>query len=279
MIHIIGDSCTDEFIYGKVTRINPEAPTPIFVSNGKVKSNLGMAGNTFLNISSLYGPSKNAQLIRPKNQEIKKTRFVDENSNYIILRVDSEPKIQEFDKFNTDEYVASLRGIYPKAIVISDYCKGFLSEQEIFKLSIWCKDNNITTFLDTKKILGNNWTYNLDFIKINECEFEASRSACGICNPYYNIGSKTTLIKTLGSKGCSIYYRDKKYVDILVETQKVEVRDVSGAGDTFLAAFAVCVVDNRFNCDIVKCCEYANKAAGYACTQSGVVVVKESDFI
>lgn len=278
MIHVIGDSCTDEFIYGKVTRINPEAPTPVFVANGKVKSNLGMAGNTFLNISSLYGSNNVVNLIRPKIQNIKKVRYVDDASNYIILRVDEEPKIQDFDRFDTDEYISSLKGVYPKAIVISDYCKGFLSEREIIKLASWCNENKIITFLDTKKILTNDWTFGLDYIKINETEFEASSLACGICNKYRNIGSRTTLIKTLGSKGCSIVYRNKKYENTLISTQKVEVRDVSGAGDTFLAALAVSITDNRFNGDLIKCCEFANKAAGYACTQTGVVVVKESDF-
>lgn len=277
-VYVIGDSCTDEFVYGQCTRINPEAPTPVFVPNGQVKTNNGMAGNVFANIKSLRS-NWNVVLVKPVGIDIVKRRYVDKKSNYIILRADYEPKIPEHSKFNSSEFIKSLNGVIPAAIVISDYSKGFLTEQEINLLCIWCRNNKIKTFLDTKKKINDKWANNIDFIKINELEFNLSSNEKGLCSGFIGHSTETCLIKTLGDKGCEIVSLNGNFVNRFVPTNQIEVRDVSGAGDTFLAAFAVSIVENKFSDDLVRYCEYANKAAGYACTQPGVVTVNELDFL
>ena len=124
------------------------------------------------------------------------------------------------------------------------------------------------TFLDTKKALGD-WCQDMDFIKINELEYN---------NPAHQedgllISLKDKLIITLGSRG--VRYKDEIY-----PVEEVEVRDVVGAGDTFHAAFAVVYWQYRFGwyCDLTheyaigKGLEFANKASAQVVVQKGVAL-------
>src|SRR5690606_40201068 len=116
-ILVIGEICTDKFIYGKCNRLNPEAPTPVFIPE-KTEINLGMAGNTYLNLNHL---GLSVDIIDKANQGIEKMRFVDIDSNYILLRVDSgEDFIEEFT-FN--EFYSKFDVSKFDAVVISDYSK------------------------------------------------------------------------------------------------------------------------------------------------------------
>jgi len=81
---VIGDSCKDVFDYGFCERLAPAAPVPVFVSRTR-KSNKGMAGNVFENLINL---GLECDIITNK-KEIVKTRFVDEETNHMIMRLDS----------------------------------------------------------------------------------------------------------------------------------------------------------------------------------------------
>ena len=84
---VIGDSCTDKFVYGECNRICPEAPVPVF-NPIEQKSNGGMAKNVFNNLSSL---AKNWDIDLVTNEdEITKTRLVDIKTNQMLLRVDED---------------------------------------------------------------------------------------------------------------------------------------------------------------------------------------------
>ena len=153
-ILVIGDSCTDIFKYGKVNRLAPEAPVPIIVPF-RTSSNPGMAGNVVENLVAL---GAQADLITNKI-EIRKIRYVDEKYNQIIIRVDENDTCQPADDIEIE------LGKYD-AIIISDYCKGFLKEKMIEAIS---RNKDCPIFLDTKKILGD-WCNDIDFIKINHQE-------------------------------------------------------------------------------------------------------------
>ena len=141
-ILVIGDSCTDVFRYGKVTRIAPEAPVPIIVPE-KETSNPGMAGNVVANLKAL---GANIKFLTNKT-EIRKVRYVCSKYNHLLLRVDENDTCERIEltdpiSFDPDTF---------DAVIISDYCKGFLKEEDIQMLS---KKFKCPTFLDTKKILG-----------------------------------------------------------------------------------------------------------------------------
>ena len=83
---VIGESCLDIFMYGDCKRLCPEAPVPIFNPVHKIE-NLGMAHNVYNNLKSL---EVDCYLHTNDNHRtITKTRFIDEKTNHMFLRVDS----------------------------------------------------------------------------------------------------------------------------------------------------------------------------------------------
>ena len=77
---LLGDSCEDEYIYGRCTRLSPEAPVPI-LDYAKIQTKSGMAGNVCLNLQS-FGLDIT---FLTNNEQLVKTRFIDEKSNQQIL--------------------------------------------------------------------------------------------------------------------------------------------------------------------------------------------------
>ena len=195
---LIGDSCTDEYVYGTCDRLNPEAPVPILNFNRK-ETTQGMAWNVRENLMS-FGMEV---FILTNEEPITKTRYIDERSNQHILRLDDESPLQPMDYELPDEEF--------DALVISDYDKGFLTTQKICEL---VSEFDGPVFLDSKKrVLPSQGC----FIKINETEK-------GLLTGDYN-----NLIVTKGSGGAD-------YDGVNYPAEKTKVYDVVGAGDTFLAA-------------------------------------------
>ena len=118
---VIGDSCTDIFRYGKIERLSPEAPVPVIKPTHQIE-NGGMAKNVKSNLEAL---GLEVDIITNPN-DIKKIRYIDDKSNQMVMRVDEhdycEPVNQYHLDFDEKKY---------DAIIISDYCKGFLSEKDI----------------------------------------------------------------------------------------------------------------------------------------------------
>ena len=139
---------------------------------------------------------------------------------------------------------------FNEIIVISDYDKGFLTEEDIQK--ICSKHSNV--FIDTKKILGS-WANNAAFIKINDFEYKNSKNCL-------TDQIKDKIIHTMGSEGCE--YRGVRY-----PVNKVDVKDVSGAGDSFMAGLVVEYCKTK---DIVKAIAFANKCASQVVKHRGVTV-------
>ena len=119
-ILIIGDSCTDKFIYGECKRICPEAPVPVFSPINSTKND-GMAKNVFNNLRSL-APNWDIDFVTNSN-DIMKTRIVDIKTNQMLLRIDDNDKCPRFTGLDKlEEY---------DAVIISDYNKGFLTKEDI----------------------------------------------------------------------------------------------------------------------------------------------------
>ena len=195
---LIGDSCTDEYVYGTCERLNPEAPVPILKYNRKETTD-GMAMNVRQNLMS-FGMKV---YILTNEEPITKTRYIDERSNQHILRLDDESPLKPMEYELPEEDF--------DALVISDYDKGFLTTQKICEL---VSEFEGPVFLDSKKrVLPSHGC----FIKINETEKELLT------------GDYNNLIVTRGSGGAD-------FDGVNYPAEKTKVYDVVGAGDTFLAA-------------------------------------------
>ena len=253
-ILVVGESCNDIFIYGSASRLCPDVPAPVF-SPKESTNTPGMAGNTARNLESL---GFNVDLIQ-QQEVIKKTRYIDSKLNYTFLRVDEgEDKITPLNRSIIEEREI---GDYD-AVVISDYGKGFLSELDIEK---FCK-NNANTFLDTKKVLGD-YCREAKIIKINSPEFERLKGNINLDD------WMDKLIVTLGDRGCMHYKnhtassgRGFHYYDV----ESVDVFDLSGAGDTFLAALVAEYLETNNIDDAIK---YANKKSSEVVQTKGVSII------
>ena len=252
---VIGDSCEDVFIYGDIERISPEAPIPVFKPTHE-ESNGGMAKNVANNVESLdmyiYTITNGSSIV--------KKRYVENRSGQMVLRVDEHDfcdriKIKKLQGITNNKFTSySLTGTVDKidAIIISDYCKGFLEESDIQHI---CKYNN-NVFVDTKKKLGK-WIKDADFIKINELEYKKNHELLS------DEGFKEKLIVTLCNKGCR--YNGKDF-----PVKEVPVKDVSGAGDTFIAGLVRGYLDTN---NIESAIEFAQECTTVVVQKHGVATV------
>lgn len=244
-ILVIGDNCIDIFRYGKVDRLAPEAPIPI-ITPEKETTNPGMAGNVVANLKAL---GLIIDFVTNQN-EIKKIRYVCSKYNHLLLRVDENDKCEnifasyDLDHLHWNDY---------DAVVISDYCKGFLTENDIAYIS----SKHPLTFLDSKKLLGD-WAHNITFIKINYNEYERNKN---ILDNDVVLRDKT--IVTRGKFGCD--YQGKNY-----PTKNVPVKDVSGAGDTFLAGLVKSYIESK---NINTAIKFAQQCTTIVIQKSGVSTV------
>ena len=230
-ILLVGDNCTDIYQYGTVDRISPEAPIPVFVPTYSEERS-GMAGNVYANLKAL---GCNVNFICGHTS--KKTRLIDSRSKQQIVRIDNDVQSTPitFDTAISDVY---------DAIVVSDYNKGTVTYELIEELIA----TKIPVFADTKKTdlerLQGAW------VKINEMEYSKIKSEC------------TGLIVTMGSNGAKAVHHD-----ITVPAPRVEVTDVTGAGDTFLASLTY---EYLKTLDIEKAIIFANKASSITIQHVGV---------
>ena len=252
-ILIIGDSCKDVFVYGEISRLSPEAPVPVF-NPIEEKSNDGMARNVANNVEAL---DTTIYTITNKNS-IKKVRYVDKKSNQLVLRVDEHDYCDRID-WDVLRNIQDNKCRLPMgdvedvdAIIVSDYCKGFLHEDDIEYI---CQSND-NVFVDTKKKLGD-WINDCTYLKINSLEYEQNKQFFE-GNP---ILDKTII--TQGKQGC--LFQDKIY-----PTEDVQVKDISGAGDTFLAGLTVEYVRSN---DIVKAIDFAQECTKIVVQKHGVSTV------
>ena len=230
---LIGDSCIDEYKIGTVDRLSPEAPVPVIKLTNEY-SLPGMSANVLKNLQNL---TINPDFVT-NNCEIKKTRYIDQRSGQHLLRVDTEPNIVPWDS-NTPSHIKSY-----DAILISDYNKGFLTYENIEQI---IRSANCPIFIDTKKQDLSRFSAAWTYIKINESEYKNRFSV------------PKNLIVTLGDKGAQ--FNNKIY-----PTKKVEVMDVCGCGDTFMAALATHYL---FTEDIENAIIFANMAAGITVQHRG----------
>jgi D-beta-D-heptose 7-phosphate kinase/D-beta-D-heptose 1-phosphate adenosyltransferase len=237
---LIGDSCIDEYVYGTVERLNPEAPVPI-LKYKRTEQRQGMSWNVYNNLKS-FG----IEVYMMTNQEkIVKTRYIDEKTNQQILRVDNEvvckPMEYEIPKEKYD------------VVVISDYNKGFITSEKMFEIVHTVK---CPVFIDTKKTVLPE--YNC-YVKINEQEYNGLDTA--------SKKNAKNIIVTYGDRGAV-------YDGVLYPGEKVNVYDVVGAGDTFLSALVYFYLECA---RIEKAIPYANKAAAIAVQNRGTYVLTEND--
>jgi len=239
-ILVIGETCLDIFVYCQALRLAPDIPVPVLQALRTVESP-GMAMNVQRNITKFINV---CQIVTNSEwRTVSKTRYIHENTNHMFLRVDTPHEIPRVNIRSIDlDY---------EIIVISDYNKGFLTDDDIEYICT----NHPRVFLDTKKRLGE-WASNALYIKINDYEYMRSK-------PFLDKNLENKIIHTMGADGCE--YQGKRY-----STQQIEIGDSSGAGDTFIAALAVKYSETS---EIVESIHFANQSASEVVRRRGVTTI------
>ena len=242
-ILVIGESCRDIYVYGKCERLCPEAPAPV-LNPLFTTENGGMAMNVAKNITSLGAECH--VYTNDDWKEVTKTRHIDHNFNHMFLRVDAKDEISRIQHLETIKYSNY------DAIIISDYNKGFLEPDDINYIA----KNHDLVFLDTKKVIEEHWSRDINFIKINDYEYNRTKHTMT-----EDMLHKTIITK--GSEGC--VFQEKVY-----PVDKVEIKDSSGAGDTFVSAVVVKYLETG---DMEQSIVYANKCSTEVVQKRGVATV------
>lgn len=237
---VVGEVCVDKFIYCDVKRLSPEAPVPVLNPIYTVE-NQGMAGNTLENIKAL-SPEYHTVLVG-QPEFITKTRYVEEKSNHMFFRVDEgEDKITRFKWTPAIDVMLGEADI----VVVSDYNKGFLTNGDLKEIARKSK----LSILDSKRKLTNDLIKDFTFVKLNESERNS--------NPDLSLDN---IITTLGKRGA-------EYKGVIYESPNPQdTIDVSGAGDTFTAAFIIKFYQLQDQAAAIK---FANRKAAEVVNKRGV---------
>ena len=243
---VIGDKCTDKYVFGETTRLSPEQPVPV-LDQTRIEARPGMAANTELNLKA-FGINT---VLLSQREQITKTRFIDTNSSYQLMRLDETPKV---GRIANAELKMAMLHMNPDAIVISDYDKGYLNDDDLWSL---CHNFNRPVFVDTKK----RRLFHKDnvFWKINKKEYDLLDKD--------HIPNGSHLIVTLGSRGVM-------WNGLIFQPKLVKVFDVCGAGDTFLAAL---VYEFLKTSNMQKSIDLANRAAAISVTHPGAYYLNKQD--
>jgi D-beta-D-heptose 7-phosphate kinase/D-beta-D-heptose 1-phosphate adenosyltransferase len=193
-----------------------------------------MAANVVENLKALGAA---VDFITNTNK-ITKTRYVDDKTNHLLLRIDvGDDKVELFNTIKFDYALDKY-----DAIVISDYNKGFLDE---YAISAIC-NTYPNVFVDTKKPIGKYLSL-CKYLKINEKEYRDSKRFFDGTPEGIEFNNKT--IVTLGKEGCRLGNK-------IYPVEEVAVKDQSGAGDTFIAGLVWKYVNTQ---DIDKAITFAQK--------------------
>ncbi len=252
-VFVIGDAIEDIYVFGHVERMCPEAPVPVFIA-ADMEARPGGAEHTAHQVQQL---GKAAALFGwPKTT---KTRYM--AGNHMLLRLDADAKpsmtsqetIEAFERHYKEEedYASPLT-----AVVLSDYGKGLLDEKLCQYFIGFAKARKLPVFVDPK---GSDWSKyrGADWICPNEAEFIAA--------PVEQLSDKNgpKILRKLGSRGLSID-------DTNFPSRARAVFDVTGAGDTVVAVFAMAIAAGA---DPGSAAQLANIAAGWTVGQVGTVVI------
>jgi len=245
-ILVIGEICADKFIYCDIKRLSPEAPVPI-LNPIRTTKNPGMAGNTLANIKALIPDSYTMSI--GQVEAITKTRYVEQKTNHMFLRVDEgEGKITPF------EWSLDIDVLIGKAdiVIVSDYNKGFLTNADLKEIA----RKSTLSILDSKRKLTDDIIKDFTFVKLNESE--------RINNPQITLDNVIITLGKYGAQHQGVEYPSSNPQDTI---------DVSGAGDTFVASFIAKYYQTK---DTRLAIKFANQMSAEVVSKRGVVTAEKN---
>lgn len=301
-IAVIGDIALDSYIYGSVTRLNPESAAPLLrVDDESKEHRLGCAGNTAMNVSSLgaevalycvIGNDDRGEIFRRLCEEnnirlvaetegdtIEKQRWFERAHNYYLLRADlGESRLRPISGKSQEGLLRRLTEDNPDAIIFSDYNKRIFRGDFAQKVVAYANSRKIFTLADAKPANIGSFK-GINAIRPNERE---AREMVAGGNSEMGIEEVARRLKgdieaeycviTRGKDGVAIY--DGNFHEIGTRARRVS--DVSGAGDTFAAALTLSLINGAI---ITEAATIANYASGIVVEKPGTATVTSDELI
>ena len=296
----VGDLIVDEFVYGKVSRISPEAASPILAAE-RSEVHIGGAGNVARNVTGLgaycdfvtvigneeHSHTIASNFLRAENVEAhlvidatrtttRKVRFVSEDYSTHLLRVDWESVVAIDEKIEHAVLEHAL-AVLPQAgaLLLSDYAKGVLTPRLVRKLIGAARDAELPVVVDPK---GHNYgsyrgatviTPNREELarvtrRPTGSDVEIEAAAAELCD----LTDSAAVVVTRSEDGMSLYRRGEGALHIAAHP--VRVRDVAGAGDTVVAVLATFLA---MGAEFEPALRAANAAAAIAVGKRGTATV------
>ncbi len=303
-ILVLGDVMLDEYLWGNVSRISPEAPVPV-VEIVKETTKLGGAANVALNVKSLgdepilvgvIGEDANSEKVisaleqaqigkegifidNPRMTTVK-TRIIAHNQQVVRADRENTEEISEKLTKNIIDFVKKKISDV-SAVIISDYGKGVITNKLLSGLIELCKESEIFIAVDPKDthfmsykqaslITPNHHEAGFVYGKRIRDERILEEVGWGLVEKL----SVKALLITRGEKGMSLFESGGELTHFPTRAKKVY--DVTGAGDTVISAFT-CAVSARAN--FKEAALISNHAAGLVVGQIGTAQVNKGELV
>jgi rfaE bifunctional protein kinase chain/domain len=303
-ILVVGDVMLDRYIWGDATRLSPEAPVPV-INVSHETSTAGGAGNVALNLAALgahctvaghFGPEETSEKLREiltekdirtvdtpgTGQTIMKTRVMVDRHQVCRIDRESPPAKYHVTPKQAEELLADdIKAC--DAVILSDYAKGILNNELIARvaqlahaagkfIALDPKPRRLLTFKDLDLITPNRReSLQLAGIKILP---HTPYPADEVCVKLHKLYRTKYLVITLGEDGMLL--SENGSVKEIIKTAAREVFDVSGAGDTSLAALVLALTAGA---DLIDAAKFANAAAGVVVGKVGTATVTPQEII
>lgn len=308
-IAVIGDLMLDEYLWGHIERISPEAPVPI-LNLVRRESTLGGAGNVAVNLRSLgaqvtvfgvigqdeighqtcdllrsHGIDISGVISDSNRRSTRKARLMSLEHGQQVFRLDEESTQPVFCEIE-DRLISLLqaRAFKSEALICSDYMKGVLTTRVLSGAFAWAREHGISTIVDPKGSNSQKYT-GASVLMPNLRELAQLVGTHVDGDVWLNDSARSliqrldleALIVTRSSEGMSLFENlrsDVRRVDI--PTMARSVYDVTGAGDTATAAFGAAVAAGF---DRETAARLANLAASIKVGKRGTACVSTEELI
>ncbi len=284
---VVGDVMLDEFLWGEIERISPEAPVPVLDERSRHQT-LGGAGNVVANLAALgctvgigsvvgedapgrhlraamreLGVDDRALVADPERPTPVKTRVIARHQQ--LVRIDREERTP-LPPWAEAKLLAAVEGCLSGcgAVVLSDYGKGVLTDSLVAGIIAAACRAHVPVVGDPK---GSDYSRYRGVTLLTPNRKEAAEAtamalddAAGVAAAgarLMQIADSEAMLITLSEEGMALFRRDRE--PLLLATRAREVFDVTGAGDTVVATLAAAL---SAGADLAAAAELANMAAG-----------------
>ncbi len=301
---VVGDLILDQYVWGEVSRISPEAPVPVLrslrrthVAGGAANVAMNLAGlGARVSLAGFLGADEDGELVRGmlaadgiatgavctwQRSTISKTRVMAGRQQLMRLDVETSDAPSPIE---IDSLLRQLQSEVSRAdcIIFSDYAKGVLPEAVCQQVIAQARKRGVPVFVDPKG-----------------SDFSKYRQATTICPNLQELATCTGvatqdfaalmtagraliepleieyLTVTMSERGIRVL-RSKEEQDLHATAQAREVYDVSGAGDTVIATLAAAAAAKL---DLESAIQLANMAAGIVVSRVGTVPIDRASLL